>query len=163
MKSASLKQIRTELSSYSDDKLEALILRLAKYKKDNKELLTYLLFEADNEDGYIEAVKLQIDADYKNLNKVSLFLAKKTIRKALRTTDKFIRYSGLKQTEASLRIYFCYRMKAYRILWKYSPAMENLYNRQLEKIDKAISYLHEDLQFDFKMEVEELLGVIDNS
>jgi hypothetical protein len=159
MKAATLKQIKTELSRYPEDKMEAIILRLAKYKKDNKELLTYLLFEADDEDGYIDEVKIQIDEDFAKLNSVSLFLAKKTIRKALRTTDKYIKYSGLKQTEASLRIYFCYRMNYYKLIWKFSPAMENLYNRQIEKINKSISYLHEDLQFDFRIEMEDLLGI----
>jgi hypothetical protein len=159
MKVATLKQIKTELSSYPIDKMEAIILRLAKYKKDNKELLTYLLFEADDEVGYINGVKNQIDEDFAKLNAVSLFLAKKTIRKALRTTDKYIKYSGLKQTEASLRIYFCFRMSSYKSIWKFSPAMENLYNRQIVKINKATSYLHEDLQFDFSIEMEDLLGI----
>ncbi len=159
MKTATLKQIKTELSTYPNDKMEALILRLAKYKKDNKELLSYLLFEADNEAGFIDAVKNQIDEDFKKLNSINLFLAKKTIRKALRTTEKYIKHSGLKETEASLRIYFCYRLNSYKELWTNSTTMENLYKRQITKINKAISYLHEDLQFDFRIEKEELLGI----
>lgn len=158
MKPATLKQIKTELSTYPNDKMEAIILRLAKYKKENKELLTYLLFEADNEDGYIDAVKQQIDLDFETINLGSFYLAKKTVRKVLRTTNKFIKYSSLKQTEASLLIYFCYKMKAQNIDWENSPAMMNLYDRQIAKINKAISMLHEDLQFDFRNEMEEMLG-----
>ncbi len=159
MKSATLKQIKVELSDYPNDKMLSLLLRLAKYKKDNKELLTYLLFEAENEDGYIDAVKQQIDEGFEPINIDSMYFAKKTVRKVLRTTEKFIRYSGLKQTEVSLRIYFCYKMRMQFIDWKNSVAMTNLYDRQVVKIEKAISQLHEDLQFDFRIEMEEMLGL----
>lgn len=139
--------------------MEAALMRLAKYKKENKELLTYLLFEADDEDGYIDAVKQQIDLEFEKINLQNLYLAKKTIRKVLRTTDKFIKYSGLKQTEASLLIYFCSKMNSQNIIWEHSTAMMNLYDRQIVKINKAISQLHEDLQFDFRNEMEEVLDL----
>lgn len=157
MKSATLRQIKTELSSYPNDKMVALLLRLSKFKKENKELLTYLLFEADDEDGYIEAVKKQVDMEFEKVNLLNLYLAKKTIRKVLRTTNKFIKYSGLKPTEASLLIYFCFKMNSQKVIWSNSTAMINLYERQIAKINKAISQLHEDLQYDFRIEMHELL------
>ena len=42
MKTASLKQVKEELSFKSDLELVDLCLRLIRFKKDNKELLSYL-------------------------------------------------------------------------------------------------------------------------
>ena len=60
MKAASVKDIKTELEHQSQSKLLSLCLKLTKFKKENKELLTYLLFEADNENAYIDSVKNEI-------------------------------------------------------------------------------------------------------
>jgi len=156
MKAASLKELKTELNRQSSNELQALILRLVKYKKENKELLTYLLFESDNEDSYITEVKKQIDNEFSNINTNSLYLAKKTIRKVLRTTNKHIKYSGIKQTEVELLIYFCRKIKNSNIPLQSSKALYNIYHRQLDKVKISISKLHEDLQYDYNYEIEEL-------
>ena len=48
MKPEKLTGIKKELSGLSVQQLTDICLRLAKYKKDNKELLNYLLFDADD-------------------------------------------------------------------------------------------------------------------
>ena len=40
--------------------------------------------------------------------------------------------------------------------YKQSKQMINIYDRQLAAVKKAISTLHEDLQYDFNLEIEEL-------
>ncbi len=144
------------LSEVPPAKVEALCLRLAKYKLENKELLTYLLFEADDENSYIASVKSQLDEGFSKLNTTSLFLAKKTIRKVLRNANKYIKYSGQKQTEVEILLYFCHQMNQLPIAWDKSTAMENLFQRQIIKIEKALSTLHEDLQYDYRIEIEEI-------
>lgn len=54
MKAASINELKTELKHLETDELVALCLRLAKYKKENKELLDYMLFEASDERGYVQ-------------------------------------------------------------------------------------------------------------
>ena len=49
MKTAAVKDIKQELLQRSPKELLALCLRLSRFKKENKELLTYLLFEASDE------------------------------------------------------------------------------------------------------------------
>ena len=49
MKTVSLSELKRALQNVPLGDLPDLCLRLAKYKKENKELLTYLLFEADDE------------------------------------------------------------------------------------------------------------------
>ena len=60
MKAATVKQIKEELNERSPKELVDLCLRLSKFKKENKELLTYLLYEASDEDNFIRELKIEI-------------------------------------------------------------------------------------------------------
>ena len=153
MKAASLTELKKELRDLPHSQVMELCIRLAKYKKENKELLTYLLFEAHDEDAYIKEVKTLIDEQFAEMNKSSLYLAKKTIRKALRTTNKYIKYSGIKQTEVELLIHFCKKLKQSKVPLHSGTALGNIFDRQIDKIIKAIATLHEDLQHDFLEEL----------
>jgi hypothetical protein len=157
MKAASLSELKNELKTLNPSKLMDLCLQFAKFKKENKEFLTYLLFEASDEDNYIRGVKEMIDELYLEMNRYNLYQAKKTLRKILRETNKHIKYSGKKQTEVELLIYYCNKFKTSGIKYQSSTALLNLYNRQLLKIGKSISQLHEDLQYDFLEELKPLL------
>ena len=156
MKAASVKEIKDELKTRSPIELLELNLRLARFKKENKELLTYLLFEAEDEQAYIESIKRDIDEQFEQINRKSYFYIRKSIRKILKNSKKYIRYSKKKETEVDLLIYFCSKLKNFKPSIFRSTALQNLYNRQIELIKKAILALHEDLQFDYESEMEEL-------
>jgi hypothetical protein len=156
METASVSVIKKELKTLPPDVLQELVVRLAKYKKENKELLSYLLFETQNEQAYIESVKEEMDEQFTHLNRSSLFLAKKTLRKVLRTTNKYVRFSGSKETEIELRLYFCEKMRAMGYRLKNNRVLFNMYQRQVQLIQKVWSKLHEDLQFDYEEAVEKL-------
>jgi len=153
---ASLSELKKELQTLPPAKVLELCMHLAKYKKENKELLNYLLFESYNVESYIKDNKIQIEEQFETVNKSSLYLAKKTIRKILRNTNKYIKYSGSKQVEVELLICFCKTLKNSGIAMHSSTALMNIYERQLLKINKALATLHEDLQHDY---LEELRGV----
>lgn len=157
MKASSISEIKQELTSLSSNELVDLCLKLAKYKKENKELLSYLLFESYDEQAYIKNVKADIDEQFKDVNKSNLYFAKKTLRKILRTTNKYIKHTGSKQAEAELLIYFCAALKQSGIPLHKSTALKNLYGNQVKKIKKVIASLHEDLQYDYLKEVEKLM------
>lgn len=156
METASISNIKKELKNIPAEQLQEMVIRLAKYKKENKELLSYLLFEAYNENEYIKQVKEEIDEQFSSLNRSSFYLAKKTLRKVLRTTNKYIRFSGHKETEIELLLYFCTKMKASRLNYKQSKVVFNMYLNQVKRIQKVISMLHEDLQYDYQEELEKL-------
>lgn len=158
MKAASLKEIKTELSHRSTQELLELCLRLSKFKKENKELLTYLLFESANEEAFIRSIKTKIDEDFESINTKTFYFIKKSVRKILREIKKFIRYSQNKETEVELLLYFCHKLKDFKPSIKRNTTLINLYNRQIEYIQKKVSTLHEDLQYDYEMEIEELLN-----
>ena len=131
-------------------------MRLARFKKENKELLTYLLFESDNEAAYVEQVKEHIDTGFSVINTASFYYVKKSIRKVLRETKKYIRYSSVKETEIELLLHFCETLKDFSPSIRQSTAMVNLYERQLAMIEKKILTLHEDLKYDYTLELNQL-------
>ena len=108
MKASTVHELKDELKHLSVKELVELCNRLARFKKENKELLTYLLFEAHDEKGYIQSVKTEVEQQFAEIPKGnSLYLQKKSIRKILRTVNKYNRYSGIKTTEVELLLYFC--------------------------------------------------------
>ena len=149
MKAASAQEIKQELRTLPPSQLVEICLRLSRFKKDNKELLTYLLFEAGDESAYIGNVKKEIDGEFEELPKPNLYLTKKSLRKVLRNTAKQIRYTGSAQAEVELLTYFCQKIRSAGIPIKDSPVLTNLYRQQLKKIRAAIATMHEDLQYDY--------------
>ena len=156
MKAATVHELKKELGTLDHSRLLEICLRLAKFKKDNKELMTYMLFEADDEDQYIESVKSEMQEIMESMNRYSTFYMKKTMRKTIRYMDKFVRYSGLKETEAEIRISFCEMVRELKVPIHRSKVMTNMFNRQLKKINTALSKLHEDLQYDYQGRIDEI-------
>lgn len=153
MKAATLKEIKTELQYKSSDELLELCLRLSRFKKENKELLTYLLFEQEDEDSYIDSIKAAMDIEFDSINTDSFFYMRKSMRKILRLLKKHIRYSTSKETEVALLIYYCNRLYHFSPSIKNSKALVKLYNRNFDFIYKKILLLHEDLQYDYLQEL----------
>ncbi|WP_343329393.1 hypothetical protein [Polaribacter staleyi] len=157
MKAVTLKQLKDELSYKSADELKELCLHLSKFKKENKELLTYLLFESHNEEQYIQSVKDQMEVLFSEINTKSFFYIRKSVRKILTLTKKFIRYSKKKETEVALLLHFCRLLKEFRPSMKQSARLLATFDRQVLLIKKAIATFHEDLQYDYQLELNELL------
>ena len=156
MKAASISDIKQELTNLPPQQILDLCLRLAKYKKDNKELLNYLLFEANDEQTYISNVKTEMEDAFAEINQSNLYFAKKSLRKILRNTAKHIRYTASKQAEVELLLHFCQTLKYSGIPLKNSTVLNNLYQFQLKKVAKVIATLHEDLQYDYLKELNQL-------
>jgi len=156
MKAVTVKELSQELTFRTPKELRDICLRLSRFKKENKELLTYLLFESLDEQLYISNVKQEIDAQFEQINRSSYYLIKKSIRKSLAMTRKYIRYSQKKQTEVELLIYFCTKLR------KFSPSIDrnttlmNIYTRLTDTIIRKLPLLHEDLQYDYRLELNDL-------
>ncbi len=156
MKAVSVKELKNKLSNRTSKELLELCLRLSRFKKENKELLTYLLFESSDEFSYVESVKREIDEQFTLVNKKTYYLIKKSVRRILNNTKKYIRYSQKKETEVELLIYFCTKLKNLKPPIHRSTRLVNLYNVQMDLIERKISGLHEDLQFDYGEELKAL-------
>jgi hypothetical protein len=156
MKAASIYDIQKELKTSSSKELLECCMRLAKYKKENKELLSYLLFNAQDEKGYVESIKAQLDELFGEINRQTAYTTKKGLQKTVRVMNRFIKYSDKKETELELRIYFCKKVKTERINTAASTVISNLFEREKQKITTCLSKLHEDLQYDYQGEIASL-------
>jgi peptide subunit release factor 1 (eRF1) len=157
LKAVTIKQLKDELSHKSSIELKELCLHLARFKKENKELLTYLLFESHDEESYIQIIKEEVDLQFEEINTKSFFYIRKSTRKILTSIKKYIRYSKKKETEAELLLYFCKKLKAFRPSMITSMRLQNVFHTQLRMAKKAMDKLHEDLQYDFQLELDKLL------
>jgi len=150
---ASIQEVKKELRTLDPETIQELCMRLAKYKKENKELLSYLLFEAHDEQAYIESVKEEMAGLFETIPDRNTYLIKKVLRKVLRFTNKQIKYSGIDKTELELRISFCTMVKDKKIPLQSSTVLSNLYRQQILKINTILAKLPEDLQSDYDREI----------
>jgi hypothetical protein len=157
MKPATITELKKELKYRSQEQLVDYCLAMARFKFESKELLTYLVFESENEVTYIERVKDYITNSFQEINTLNYHYIKKTVRKILRQTKRFIRYSKKKETEAELLIYFCKVLGEMKPSYKRNTVLTNTYNKQLELAQKAIAKVHEDLQYDYNLMIEDLI------
>lgn len=155
-----LQQIKKELQHLPADQLAELVLRVARYKKENKELLAYLLFEAHDEAAFVEKVKAEVGFSFSQLPTQSYFAAK-GLRKILRLITKYVKFTASKTAEIDLLINFCQNYLQYADRKTGYKPLRVIFVRQLEKIRTSIGKLHEDLQFDYSTGYEELLADAD--
>jgi hypothetical protein len=156
MKAASINELKQELTTLPPKKVLELCLRLARYKKENKELLTYLLFEAHNEQGFVENIKKEIDEQFADLPKATWYLTKKSLRKMLRSIARYSKHTGSKESEVEMLIHFCANLKTSGIPFRKNKSLSNLYIQQLKKLNGLVKLVHEDLHFDYRKQLEQL-------
>lgn len=155
MKFASLSDIRKELQLLPPKRLQELCLRIAKYKKENKDLLAFLLFEDDNRHVFIEELKSEIDGELAVLTaQGNLYYMKKSLRRILRSLHRYIRFIDDNAQSAELIIWFCGKLREYKLPLSQSAQLRNLYGQQVSKAEKLIGSLHEDVQQDFLSELQ---------
>jgi len=151
-----LSDIKKELKSLNSDQLIETCLRLAKYKKENKELLSYVLYNADDPLGYAEAVKTGLLEEFQTLKKYD-YHSVKSLRKILRLLAKHSKYTGSPEVELELLLWFCKNYLLYADTRSHYKPLQTIFTRQLEKIKKLFAKLHEDLQFDYANEYQAIL------
>lgn len=157
MKAVTVKELKAELENLPPKELRELCLRLSKFKKENKELLTYLLFESSDEEAYIEEVKKEIDTEIADVNRKSNYQIRKGLRRVLMNVKKYNRYSGKKKTEIDLLIYYCTKLKSFRPSIRRSAGLLKIYLGLIETIRKKLAFLHDDLQYDYGLELNALI------
>ncbi len=143
-----LQDIKKELQHLSGQQIAELCLRLARHKKESKELLAYLLFEADNNPAFIEKIKAEVGFMFSQMP-VRSYEAAKYLRKILRLLGKYIKFMASKEAEIELLINFCNGYIQYADSRTSYKPLRMILLRQIEKTRVAIGKLHEDLQYDF--------------
>jgi hypothetical protein len=154
METASINDIRKNLAGREPNEIVALCMRMARYKKENKELLTYLLYESGDEQKYIEGLMREIDQQFDELQFSTTYKYTKAVRKILRYINKHVKYSGLPATQVELLMHFCSHLLPIVKNRRNLSALINVYAQQIKKINTALGKLHEDLQYDYVKHME---------
>ena len=157
MRVTPISEIKKELKQKTNSELTNLIIKLIKHKVENKELLAYLLFESEDENYFILRIQSEIDFQFTKINPKSNYIINKNIRKINRYTLKQIRFSKRKETEIALRLHFCKNLIETRSKYNENNIRQQMLIRQIELIRKALKHLHKDLQFDYELEIIQLL------
>lgn len=152
-----LQDIKKELQHLPGLQIADLCLRLARHKKENKELLAYLLFESNNQADFIEKIKAEAGFMFSQLP-VRSYEAAKYLRKILRLIGKYVKFIASKEAEIDLLLNFCSNYIQYADRKTSYKPLRLILIRQVEKIRTAVGKLHEDLQMDFANEYNAMLN-----
>jgi len=156
MKTTGIAEIKKTIKNISQAELSEICLKLARFKKDNKEYIHFLLFESSDPLAYAEDVKESLHDPLTSLNRHPS-LKVKELRKHLRVLSRHIRYTSSVEVEITLLIWFSEMLVAHAGVRQSNKALYTLFIRQIEKIRKAFPKLHEDLQFDYMQPYNDLL------
>ncbi len=157
MKTPPLKEIKEALQERNHKELLELCITLIKFKNETKEHLSYLLFELAQPDTFIKKVNTEADMHFSELPNLSFKNKIKKIRKIIQLNKKYIRFAADKNIEVALLVHICQHLQKYDSIYE-SVTINNYYNNQLERLEKAFNLLNEDLKYDYKNEIENLLN-----
>lgn len=157
MQTNSLQEIKKELKELNQLQLAELVLQLAKFKKENKDYLGFLLFQSHDKESFREKIKQEIDEMISSISlDNNLYFAKKSLRRILRVITKYTRYIDDKSITIELKLHFCNSLKKSGIRIRESDAITKLYSQEVKKIETLVLKLHPDLQNDYTYEIEKL-------
>lgn len=157
MKAPTLNQIKKELETIAPDRVMSILLRLIKSKTENKELVSYILFDEADLSTYISDLRYEVEVQMTNLLKSPPYIQKRGLRKVLNYITRHAKYTGTKEAEVELLLFFCQQMNTLGLMRHPSRLIENIYVSQLNKINKKLPLVHEELQVDYQREWKALL------
>lgn len=158
MNPASIDDIKKELQRLPPKKVLELTLKLARFKKENKELLTYLLFEAGDEEGYVKSLQLEMDEMFADVHKAPSATVKKQLRRITRLITRQSKYMGSKSAAAELHLHFCSVLQSHPDNLLNITSANTIFHQQLNRAEKLIPMLEDDLQRDYQRRLETLSG-----
>jgi 4-alpha-glucanotransferase len=153
-----LSEIKKELKSRSHEDIVDLCLQLAKYKKDNKEYLGFLLYDAEDISHFLQDVLKNMDQMFDEIaNQTHWYQTKKSWRKILRQNTKCAKFMKSKSSEIHMLLHFVKRAQSSQISYARYNALTQIVELQIKKIRALIPTVHEDLQYDFNRELATIL------
>lgn len=161
MKPESLTILKKELKKCSPEEAQEIVLRLARAKKENKELLTYLLSYGEDAAEYADDVQEELDLAFEDLGHRPYFAAK-TLRKMLREITKFKRFTKSDRYMVQLLLHFCERTVGHFGPGLRHQSTQGIIFRTMLKVKKVLDKMHDDLQADFRPQFESIVEDIDS-
>ena len=152
----SLAAIKKELSYLDEKELISLILNLSKFTRDNKAFLYFKLNERDQPSLFVDTIKEELDKLFQTANTTSFYLTKKSSQTIRRKLNKALKFSANKTDQIELILFFCEKLKTYGYLKFNHPVISNLFQMQIQKAEKLILKLEDDLRYDYTQLLEQI-------
>lgn len=150
-----LQNLKQELAERDTRHLAELCLQLAKFKSENKELLTYLLFYAHDPIAYTSSYKEMIVEPFDKFIYNPYHLSK-GIRKSFRLISRYAKITKSKEGECELYLHLILQFVE-RIPGKIvHKSLVILLERAFKKAALLILKMHEDFQLDYLPQFKEL-------
>ncbi|WP_137403766.1 hypothetical protein [Echinicola rosea] len=156
MKLPSLANIKKELQHLTSEELVDLLMETAKFTKDNKQFVYFKVFGRENPQFFQQMVEEELAESFEAANMDHAYFAKKSAQANRRKLNKYLKFTKDKTVQLELIAYFCKALISYKYLEFDHQVIQNLYDLQVSKIQKIVSTLHPDLQFDYQLLVEEV-------
>lgn len=153
---ASLSVIKKELQNLDKVDLIALCLKLSKSTKDNKALVHYVLYEQNDINNFIATQKEWIDSEFQNLES-NVYYNKKRLKALVKNLTKVFKYAEKPTFEIELSLHFISTAFAHKFRIMSHPVITKMFITKIAKIKKLILQLHEDLQYDYTVKLENIV------
>ena len=156
MKKENLRDLKRELENQPPEELVKICLRIARLKQENKELLAYLLYDAEDPMNYAGMLKEDILLPFQSEFHTP-YQFTKGVRKSLRLIAKYLRFTGNREGETELLLFLVNEFHQHYKHQYRTAALSKIIFRCLDKAENNIAKLHEDIQADYSETLNELL------
>jgi hypothetical protein len=157
MRSATLSDIKKEINQLPAKELAELFLLMAKFKKENKEYLSYLLFDSHNKRALLEEIKAEIKGMVLDFNgNYFRYDFKKKLRKLKAFLSKYNKFLNDKALSIEMHLYLCQTLKEYDYPYIKYGIPDAFFGQQIKRINTLMNGLHEDLRYDYGRQLEAL-------
>lgn len=157
----SLVNLKKSLKQLPPEELMELVLRLTKYKKENKELLTFLVSYESDAQALCVDFKEELSEAFADMNAHGYYAAK-TMRKQLKLVTQFRRFTKSNEYTIDLQAHYLRTVIQYLSPTQRNRSVQSILYRVLLRIEKDISKLHEDLRYDYESLPGELAYELNN-
>jgi len=155
-KTPSIAVLKKELSYRSEQEIIDFCVTLIKFNRENKELLNYLLIDEVEKEVFLNEIKITISANFLDINFRSYHILRKSVRKILKLTKKYIKLINEPIKELTLLIHFNQELISCLPKLKNYPSIENYFISNIKKMESIVAKLHPDLQYDYINDINEL-------
>jgi len=154
-----LNDLKKDIQDLPHAEVSRLLLRLARLKTENKELLHYLLYFEHDAMAYAEEMKAEVLLPFTEAFVNSWTLGKK-LRKSLRLVAKYARFTGNRAGESELLLSLVeLYLENYRFEFR-QTALARIAVRCMKKVSDNFDRIHEDFRADYEGRYNEALSLL---
>jgi hypothetical protein len=138
-------------------RLAELCSALAKYKKEIKEYLGYLLFDDSDRVAYVEEVGHELRALVEAIDpSQNAYFTKKNLRRIQRAMNRYCRFVGEPGAAAEIRLQFLRALQNTAIPFRQHAQLQNIVDQEKKRTRMLIEDIHEDIRTDFEKALDEI-------